>query len=115
MNVQRLKFFILFLLSLGAAFSGQAQSASSLSSAENAVVITIKVKGVTCAMDLKTIASNVEKLDGVSRCKPMKEGAVSTFEVAYNPLKVSEKAIYAAVENTEGCENPADRPYKVKL
>lgn len=112
--MQRLKFFILFVAFWGGAFSVQAQSASSLSNAENAVVITIKVKGVTCAMDLKTIASNVEKLDGVGRCRPLKEGAVSTFEVAYNPLKVTEKAIYAAVENTEGCENPADRPYKVK-
>lgn len=105
----------LLLLVIGALSSAKAQSAQSLSKAENAVVVVLKVKGVTCAMDLKTISANVEKLEGVSTCKPLKEGAISTFQVAYNPMKVSEKDIYAAIENTEGCENPADRPYKVKL
>lgn len=113
--MQIIKYTILLLAFWAGALSSQAQSAASLSNGDNAVVIVIKVKGVTCAMDLKTIASNVEKLDGVSSCKPLKEGAVSTFQVAYNPLKISEKEIYAAVENTEGCENPTDRPYKVKL
>lgn len=110
------KYFVLVLaLCAGTASGAFAQSAQQSSVADNGVVVVIKVKGVTCAMDLKTIASNVEKLEGVSSCKPLKEGAISTFQVAYNPLKVTEKEIYAAVENTEGCENPSDRPYKVKL
>ncbi len=77
--------------------------------------VTIKVKGVGCANDLKSIAGNVEKLDGVSSCKAVKMGATSSFEVVYNPSLVEEKAIHAAIEDTAGCSNPKDRPYKVKL
>jgi copper chaperone CopZ len=76
--------------------------------------ITIKVTGVTCAGDLKTIASNVEKVEGVSTCKTGKMGATSSFEVKYNPKKANIKDIHSAIENTGGCENPNDRPYKVK-
>jgi copper chaperone CopZ len=76
--------------------------------------ITVKVKGVTCAGDLKTIATNVEKLSGVTQCKTGKMGATSSFDVSYNPLKVNIKDINAAIESTGGCENPNDRPYKVK-
>ena len=76
--------------------------------------IKIKVKGITCANDLKTIASNVEKLNGVTSCKSIKMGATSSFEVIYNPTQLAEKEIFTAIENTGGCENPADRPYKVK-
>ena len=76
--------------------------------------IKVKVKGVTCANDLKTIAGNVEKLNGVTSCKSTKMGATSSFEVIYNPSQLAEKEIFTAIENTGGCENPADRPYKVK-
>jgi hypothetical protein len=41
-------------------------------------------------------------------------GAISSFKVTYNTTKVSAKEIHAAIENTSGCENPNDRPYKVK-
>lgn len=75
---------------------------------------TVKVKGVTCGNDLKTIAANVEKLEGVAQCKPGKKGATSTFEVTMNPNLVCQEEIYAAIENTGGCKNPNDRPYKVK-
>ncbi len=75
----------------------------------------IKVKGITCSNDLKTIAGNVTKLNGVNSCEPGKAGTVSSFVVKFNPLKVKEKEIYAAIEATGGCENPNDRPYKVKL
>ncbi|RZK38960.1 MAG: heavy-metal-associated domain-containing protein [Pedobacter sp.] len=74
----------------------------------------VKVKGVTCKNDLKSIADNVEKLQGVSACKAEKAGPTTTFQVQFNPLLVSEKEIFAAIEATPGCENPKDRPYKVK-
>ncbi len=84
------------------------------SKADTLKAATIKVKGITCATDVKTIAGNIEKLPGVQRCKADKPGAMTSFELLYNPAKVSEKEIIAAVENTGGCENPSDRPYKVK-
>jgi len=74
----------------------------------------VKVKGITCNMDLKTIATNVEQLKGVSSCRALKKGPTTTFEVKYSPARVTEKEIFAVIENTGGCENPADRPYKVK-
>ncbi len=75
---------------------------------------SIKVKGVTCSGDLKTIAGNVEKLDGVVSCVAEKPGATTKFDVKYDPAVVTEKQIYAAIEDTEGCKDPKDRPYKVK-
>ena len=76
--------------------------------------ITIKVKGVTCSNDLKTLADNVKELKGVSDCKPGKMGPTSVFKITYNPALVSTKEIYKAIENTGGCSDPNERPYKVK-
>lgn len=76
--------------------------------------ITIKVKGVTCSNDLKTLADNVKELKGVSECKPGKMGPTSVFKITYNPALVGTKEIYKAIENTGGCSDPNDRPYKVK-
>jgi copper chaperone CopZ len=76
--------------------------------------ITIKVKGVTCSNDLKTLATNVMELKGVSNCTPGKAGPTSVFKITYNPALVSTKEIYKAIENTGGCSDPNERPYKVK-
>ena len=76
--------------------------------------ITIKVKGVTCSNDLKTLADNVKELKGISDCKPGKMGPTSVFKITYNPALVSTKEIYKIIENTGGCSDPNDRPYKVK-
>ncbi len=76
--------------------------------------ITIKVKGVTCSADLKTLSDNVKELKGVSDCKPGKMGPTSVFKITFNPALVSTKQIYTAIENTGGCSDPNDRPYKVK-
>lgn len=81
---------------------------------ETTKTIKTKVKGVTCSSDLKTISANVEKLEGVSACTAKKGGATSTFEISYNPALVTEEEIYGAIQETGGCKNPEDRPYKVK-
>jgi copper chaperone CopZ len=77
--------------------------------------ITIKVKGITCSNDLKTLSDNVKELKGVSECKPGKMGPISVFKISFNPALVSTKEIYKAIENTGGCSDPDERPYKVKL
>ncbi|HMI79496.1 MAG TPA: hypothetical protein VK484_11935 [Ferruginibacter sp.] len=77
--------------------------------------ITIKVKGVTCSNDLKTLSDNVKELKGVSECKPGKTGPVSVFKITFNPALVSTEEIYKAIENTGGCSDPNERPYKVKI
>lgn len=76
--------------------------------------IVVKVKGVTCKNDLKTLSTNVRELKGVSACTPGKAGATSVFNVTYNPGMVSTKEIFSTFENTAGCTDPNDRPYKIK-
>jgi copper chaperone CopZ len=84
----------------------QAQSADT--------TITVKVTGVTCSNDLATIKANVEKVEGVSACKAVKQGATSSFEINYNAQLSTKEEIDAAIEGTAGCKDPKDRPYKVK-
>lgn len=92
-----------------------AQSASKeVQTADTTITIETKVKGITCATDLKMISANVAKLIGVSTCNAGKTGTTTTFEIAYNPMLITEKEIYAAIENTGSCNNPDERPYKVK-
>ncbi|MCY7309234.1 MAG: hypothetical protein SGI96_11755 [Bacteroidota bacterium] len=81
---------------------------------DTATTITIKVKGVTCKNDLVTLSDNVKELKGVTDCKPGKMGPVSEFQIIFNPALVGTKEIYKAIENTAGCSDPKDRPYKVK-
>ncbi len=87
---------------------------SILQTTDSTKTITIKVKGINCTMDLETISVNVEKLVGVSSCKSIKMGTTSKFEVKFSPALVTKKEIDEAIENTGGCKNPNDRPYKVK-
>ena len=77
--------------------------------------IKVKVKGVGCSRDCQAISFNVAKLIGVSHCKTVKKGATTTFEVTYAPSIATEKAIYAAIEDTDGCSKQKEKPYRVKL
>jgi copper chaperone CopZ len=74
----------------------------------------VKVKGVTCATDIKTLTTNIEKLDGVTACIPGKHRPSTSFEIMYDPSLISEEEIHAAIEITAGCKNPDDRPYQIK-
>lgn len=76
--------------------------------------IVLKVKGITCATDYKMIQTNIEKLSGIQNFEVGKQGATSTFVVIFDPELVSQKKICAAIEGTGSCENPDERPYKVK-
>jgi len=115
---EKMKFIKLFVLAIivltatgNSAFS---QTAISNQTTDSLKTATVKVKGITCSMDLKMISANVEKVKGVSSCKAGKQGTTTTFEVKYNPALVTEKEIFAAIENTGSCENPDERPYKIK-
>tara|TARA_B110000114_G_C15025032_1_gene370533 strand:- start:372 stop:719 length:348 start_codon:yes stop_codon:yes gene_type:complete len=82
--------------------------------ADTTKTLTTKVKGITCSTDLKMISANVEKLKGVSTCKAGKTGPTTTFEITYNPALITEREIHTAIQNTGSCENPDERPYKIK-
>jgi copper chaperone CopZ len=107
---------LLTTISVGVA-TAQAATASTVEAVEvvTAEKMTVKVKGVGCSRDIAAISKNVEELAGVTTCEVKSKGAISKFLVQFDPALVSEKAIYAAIEGTSGCENPNDRPYKVKL
>lgn len=77
-------------------------------------ILAVKVKGITCAGDLITIQENIQKLPGIQACEPGKASATTRFTISFNPALVNEKAIFQAIENTPGCEDAKDRPYKVK-
>ena len=111
--IRLLKFILLSTLVFSFGSTCLAQSAET-PKADSLKSITVKVKGITCSSDVKTITGNIEKLIGVQRCKADKPGATTSFELSYNPARVSEKDIIAVIENTGGCENPNEKPYKVK-
>jgi len=113
-----LKIFTLSLVTFLAASSiaiAQTASVADTQEQENLKILTIKVKGVGCMTDVKTISENVEKLDGVASCEIIKKGAVTSFSIKMNPALISEKEIHARIEDTPGCKNPDDRPYSVKI
>jgi copper chaperone CopZ len=86
----------------------------SQSTETNSVTTTVKVKGISCSTDLKMIKASLEKVDGVNSCEAGKKGTTTSFIVKYDTKLVDERAIYAAIESTGSCENPNERPYKVK-
>lgn len=106
--------FWVFILWIGSSTGAFAQTEVASQPADSVVTQTVKVKGITCAMDLKMIAANVEKVAGVRSCEPGNAGATTSFVIMYNPAVVTEKEIYLAIENTGSCEAPDERPYKVK-
>lgn len=107
-------FVLAFALLLASTTFSYSKQIPSVIPSDTLKTTTIKVKGINCSMDLKRIAANVEQVSGVNSCKAGKQGTTTTFEVKYNPALVDEMKIYSAIENTAGCENPDDRPYKVK-
>lgn len=83
--------------------------------AQTLQTIKLKVGGITCTGDCKDIQKVVSKINGVTSCKQMgKPSATSVFEITFNPAVVTEKEIRRVVEDTPGCDNPDEKPYKVK-
>ena len=103
-----------FMFLAAATEPAQSQTTASAPTTDSLKTATVKVKGITCATDLKMISANVEKVKGVNSCKAGKQGPMTTFEVRYNPALATEKDIFASIENTGSCENPNDRPYRIK-
>lgn len=117
------KFF--FILTLALAFTITASTSACAQTtkdgaktvAETQTVETIKLKvgGITCSGDIKDIQKAVAKMEGVTNCRQVgKLSPTSVFEVSFNPAVISEKEIRKVVEATPGCDNPNEKPYKVK-
>ena len=117
------KFFYTLTLALAftiaASTSAYAQTTKSdvgaVAQTHNVETIKLKVGGITCSGDIKDIQGKVSKMNGVTSCKQVgKLSPTSVFEVSFNPEVVSEKEIRKVVEDTPGCDNPNEKPYKVK-
>lgn len=102
-----------FIIAVFFTFNTHAQNRA-IQTDSKPVTKIIKVKGVTCAADLNTLADNVKKLDGIIRIETLTQGATSKFEVTYDSEKVEYEKIVAAIENTGGCSDPNEKPYRVK-
>lgn len=77
--------------------------------------VVLKVSGVTCGHDLKTLSERLKAVDGVYNCETVgKRGVKTSFSVEYNPGVITEKDIRSAFESTPGCTDPNELPYKVK-
>lgn len=113
MNFIKSFVFALTVLTATANFA-LSQTSNAKQTTDSLETATIKVTGITCAMDLKMISANVEKVKGVSSCKTKKQGTTTTFEIKFNPAWVTEKEIFAAIEGTGSCENTEERPYTIK-
>lgn len=117
----KLKYFsvmaLLFALSFTIAQVSCAQTPNPQSKASNPndTTVTVKVSGITCSGDLKMIADNVEKMNGVNSCKQVGKMSTSTsFEVKFDATKISYAEVVKAIEGTASCDHPDQRPYKVK-
>jgi copper chaperone CopZ len=91
-----------------------ASAGLALSQTDTIKTLTLKVKGLHCANDIKTISDQVTKLQGVSGCTAGDPGATTTFTVKFTPARINENDIRTAIEGTPGCDNPNEKPYKVK-
>ena len=77
--------------------------------------VSLKVSGITCGHDLKTLNEKLKAIKGVYNCETVgRRGVKTNFKVDYNPNLITEKEIRAAFEGTPGCEDPNEFPYKVK-
>ena len=107
-------FFLAFTMMSASANLALSQTTNNSPRTDSIKSVTVRVKGITCSMDLKMITANVEKVNGVYSCTTIKQGTTTTFEIKYSPLVTTEKEIFATIENTASCENPEERPYKIK-
>lgn len=78
------------------------------------VTIEVKVKGVGCNQDVKTINKRINEIEGVKLCEIQKSGSTTDFKITYDDTKTNKKEIYEIIEDTGGCKDPKSRPYKVK-
>lgn len=107
-------FTVLFILNTVFFHPLFAQTKGEIQLPDSAVTTIVKVKGLTCSSDVKSIEANLEKLPGIKSFKAEKFGPTTKFNLTFNPALISFKEIYSAIEGTNGCENPNDKPYKVK-
>lgn len=75
----------------------------------------LKVSGLNCGNDLKTLVNKVADLKGVNLCEPVgKLGAKTKIKVQFDEKTISLDDIKKALESTPSCTSESVFPYKVK-
>lgn len=106
---------ITFAASISACAQNPQEQNKTVAQTQKVQTIKLKVSGITCSGDCKDIQKVVGKMNGVTACKQIgKPTTTSVFEVSFDPAVISEKEIRSKVEDTPGCDNPNEKPYKVK-
>lgn len=103
-------YFVFFIIS---ALSVQAQTEPVLNAGDTAIYMDFRVKGITCANDINTLTERVKAIPGVIKFETLKQGAISKFSLGVLINKVKPSVVIDTIQNTAGCKNPADRPYKI--
>lgn len=100
---------IALLIALGTSNFAKAQANDTLK------IATIKIKGISCTMDLPIIKKKLVNEDGIEDItySEVKSEAV-VFTVKYHTAIITEKQIKTVIENAPSCDNPEEKPYKVK-
>jgi hypothetical protein len=61
---------------------------------------------------IKKCLLNQDGIDEVTFTE--RKGDLSVFKVVYHTSAISEEQIRQAIEATPGCDDPSDKPYRVK-
>ena len=103
-------FFITLLLSVFCFISqAKAQSTDTLKS------MTLKIGNLTCDGDMPTIQKNLLNQDGIDEVMfTSRKKEASTFTVLFHSAATDADNIKLAVENTPGCDDPDEKPYRVQ-
>ena len=110
-NAMALSFMLCLLFSIKL----NAQTAATDSIKARDTIVVVKVSGITCGGDLPLICERVKKEKGVMNCQAVsKPAATTSFEVKYDPALITYQQVVAAIEDATSCDNPNQKPYKVK-
>lgn len=106
------KIFLCALFSAGALFltsDTHAQSADTLK------VVTIEVGNLHCDGDMPTIKKQLLNADGIDEVTfTDRKKQASAFTITYHTAATDPQRLKAVVENTAGCDEPDEKPYRVQ-
>lgn len=102
---------ITLFVTTGTAFAQEQQAEE----ADSAKTITVDVTGITCGNDLNIINDNLKEETGVIKSEALGNASAKTsFEITYDPGKITRKQIVKVVEGSPSCDRPELKPYRVK-
>src|SRR5690606_12375166 len=82
--------------------------------ADSVMTAVIKVGNLHCNNDMPTIKKRLLNQEGIDDVVfTERDDQFSTFTITYHSSATDVSAIEKWVESTPGCDDPADKPYRV--